>query len=82
MDYDIFEDDSILVCPYCKQPQDTHESDDVDADMANTECEYCGKCFGMPLQLQGRIHHTRMMTIAVMKKMNLILRIIHETASR
>lgn len=34
-----------LKCPYCGREQHCHEPDDIDALMANTECEHCGKLF-------------------------------------
>ena len=38
-------DSEILICPYCGGEQYTHEPDNVDALMANTECEHCGRLF-------------------------------------
>ena len=34
-----------LICPYCKEPQRTHDPDQIDATMCFTECECCGKEF-------------------------------------
>ncbi len=38
-------DDTPLTCPYCGEPQLTHEPDDISAEMCYTECERCGKSF-------------------------------------
>jgi uncharacterized Zn-finger protein len=38
-------DESTLKCPYCQKEQYCHEPDEIDALMANTQCEYCGKIF-------------------------------------
>ena len=34
-----------LICPYCGAVQETHEPDDISADMCWTQCEKCGKNF-------------------------------------
>lgn len=37
--------DEVLICPYCKFEQYTHEPDDFSADVCYTECENCGRGF-------------------------------------
>lgn len=32
-----------LICPYCRAIQETHEPDQISADMCWTECESCGE---------------------------------------
>ena len=32
-----------LICPYCEAVQETHEPDQISADMCWTECESCGQ---------------------------------------
>ena len=34
-----------LICPYCGAVQETHEPDQISADMCWTECESCRKDF-------------------------------------
>lgn len=34
-----------LICPYCGAIQETHESDQISADMCLEKCEKCGKDF-------------------------------------
>lgn len=34
-----------LICPYCGETQLCHEPDVIDADCANTECEFCERTF-------------------------------------
>ena len=34
-----------LICPYCGAMQETHEPDQISADMCWTVCESCGKHF-------------------------------------
>ena len=34
-----------LICPHCGKVQETHEPDQISADMCWTQCEKCGKDF-------------------------------------
>lgn len=34
-----------LICPHCGAEQETHEPDQISADMCWTQCEKCGKHF-------------------------------------
>lgn len=35
----------LLCCPYCGAAQETHEPDQISADMCWAQCEECGKDF-------------------------------------
>ena len=34
-----------LICPYCGEVQQCHEPEEITCDIANTDCEFCGRNF-------------------------------------
>lgn len=50
-----------LICPYCGNVQLCHEPDEIDADCANTECEFCYRTFDYSVTVTRRFTSTKLL---------------------